>query len=206
MKDNKNSISITPCQSVSPAALGEDQYKRPVDSVHLWEIIVFCNKLSKREGLSPAYSLGSDTDPDNWGTSIDMSTLVIVTDSNGYRLPTQAQWEYACRAGTTTDYFCGAAWDDDYGWTANNSGNMTHEVGKKKPNAWNLYDMIGNVIEYTWDNWTSISTISSSATDYVGNVDLPGYRGGSYNSYVFASNNFSGGFGTGINGFRVIRP
>ncbi|MDR0526874.1 MAG: formylglycine-generating enzyme family protein, partial [Spirochaetaceae bacterium] len=74
--------------------------------------------------------------------------------ANGYRLPTEAEWEYACRAGTVSAFNTGAAISDNTGWcliNRINSNFITHEGGKKSANAWGLYDMHGNVFEWVWD-------------------------------------------------------
>ena len=183
--------------------------KRPVEKVSWYDALVFCNMLSMKEGLSPAYSINGSTDPSNWGSvptnsNATWNAVEIVAGSKGYRLPTEAQWEYACRAGTTTAYNTGSdSFTYDTGWYNNNSLDTTHEVGKKNPNTWGLYDMHGNVFEWCWD-WYGNYGAQSSGTRRV-------IRGGYYNGTgrqmrsAYRSSHVPG-TGESFIGFRLVRP
>jgi formylglycine-generating enzyme required for sulfatase activity len=130
-----------------------------------------------------------------------------------YRLPTEAEWEYACRAGSTTLYYYGNEMEklDEYAWLTKNSNKQTHPVGQKKPNAWGLYDMYGNAWEWCAD-WYGPNYYASSPTD-----DPPGpsfgpnrvLRGGSYCAFLLDSSLRNGMSNPGTRrsdaGFRVVR-
>lgn len=120
---------------------------RPVECVTWYEVVAYCNALSQQKGLTPAYRLdGVQGNPgDNY---FRISRVVWDRDSPGYRLPTEAEWEYACRAGMTTPRYGDLS---QIAWCKGNSDEKTHPVGQKQPNAWGLYDMLGNVFEFVYD-------------------------------------------------------
>jgi len=143
----------------------------PVEQVSWYDAIAFCNKLSEREGLKPYYQSGAG----------------VQSGGDGYRLPTEAEWEYACRAGTSTRYSFG---DDEaslgeYAWFGGNSSvPKTHPVGQKRPNKFGLYDMHGNVWEWCWDGYDKDYYRQSPVVDATGplQASLRVNRGGGWDS------------------------
>jgi sulfatase modifying factor 1 len=109
----------------------------------------------------------------------------------GLRLPTEAEWEYACRAGTTTKYYWGNEPDEAYMWYNENSGNTTHAVGQKKANGYGLYDMSGNVWEWCQDWYGAYAINSQENPTGPDNGEVHVLRGGSwdfYDTYCRSSN------------------
>lgn len=198
----------------------ENLMLRPVDKVNWYEAIVFCNKLSVMMKFSPCYKIGDTSDPDNWGeipTSNNnlWNSVVWNTEATGFRLPTEAEWEFVARGADpknpTWDYsYAGSTLIDEVAWFKDNSDSDIHQVGLKKPTNSGVYDMSGNVYEWCWDWFGPISagaetnpSGSASGTNRV-------RRGGSWLNYarsciVTYRNCDSPDIIYGNIGFRIVR-
>lgn len=181
----------------------------PVYRVSWYDALVYCNLRSMAEGLTPVYSIGSSTNSVVWGgirtgsggkpcgpnsDDPNWNTVNMDTSANGYRLPTEAEWEQAANDGHT---YSGSDDIEAVAWYDGNSGSRTHEVKTKAPNSAGIYDMSGNVWEWCWDKY------SATSSDRVG-------RGGSRrDSASVCAVSFRGDlYGTeryDNRGFRVVR-
>ena len=177
----------------------------PVESVSWYDAIYFCNKLSEKYGYTPVYSVNGTTDVTKWdyrphNNDEIYDEVTQNTSANGFRLPTQAEWEYAAKGGQNYEY-AGSNNIDEVAWYWDNSGETTHSVAQKKANGYGLYDMSGNVWEWCWNSnlsglrykrGGSWSISEDFCTVSVRSYDYACFRSSAYYRY----NNL---------GFRVVR-
>lgn len=174
----------------------------PVESVSWYDAVRFANKLSARVGLEPCYKIGKGIKP---------AVQWISTKCVGWRLPTEAEWEYAARGGQDFKY-AGSNNIDEVAWYDGNSGGKTHPVGEKKENGYGLYDMSGNVWEWVWDTYDHNAYERGDVVDPIVDVSSPFRvaRGGSWSYYaryarVSSRNGYDASNRINFRGFRFLR-
>lgn len=196
----------------------------PVEMVSWYDVVEYCNKRSIKEGLEPFYNIDKNKkDPDNQNEIDNMKwTVTINAEANGYRLPTEAEWEYAAGGGQKSNSYTYSGSDDadevawywrnagdeylsgDWNWPIiENNHNQTKPVGTQKPNELGLYDMSGNVREWCW-NWYADADLNSTSGSYRV-VKGGGWIGDVSNNEVAFRGKFdANGYGPD-QGFRVVR-